>query len=156
LLARGGLVLSVSLLIACSGDDGVSPPQRYSVGGSVTGLQTGSVVLQNNGSDDVSLASDGGFRFTTSLPAGTTYSVVVASQPPGQTCQVSSGTGTVSGLDGGELILRNSGADDFSVTADGGFTFAAALASGSTYSVEVAAQPAGQACTVTDGSGRDG
>jgi len=172
----GGLVLSVSLLTACSGDDGVSPPQRYSVGGSVTGLQNGSLVLQNNGSDDVSIASDGRFLFTTSLPAGTTYSVAVASQPPGQTCQVSSGTGTVgeanvadvivacqpttytiggmiSGLDGGELILQNEGADDLSVTADGGFTFAAALISGSTYVVEVAAHPAGQACMVTDGSG---
>ena len=172
----GGLVLFVSLLTACSGDDGVSPPQRYSVGGSVTGLQNGSVVLQNNGSDDVSMAADGAFRFTTSVPAGTTYSVAVASQPPGQTCQVSSGSGTVgeanvadvvvvcqpttytiggmlSGLDGGELTLRNNGADDLPVTADGGFTFAAALASGSTYSVEVAAQPAGQACAVTDGSG---
>ena len=63
--------------------------------------------------------------------------------------------GQVSGLNGTGLILRNNGADDLSVSANGGFSFATPLASAAAYSVTVAVQPSGpaQTCSVTQGQG---
>ncbi len=61
--------------------------------------------------------------------------------------------GTVSGLTGTGLILQNNGVDNKSVTADGTFNFATAIASGAAYAVTVQTQPTGQICTVTNGSG---
>jgi hypothetical protein len=64
--------------------------------------------------------------------------------------------GTVSGLTsalGGSLVLQDNGAGNLPVQANGSFTFAAALASGSSYAVTVATQPTGQTCTVAAGTG---
>lgn len=63
--------------------------------------------------------------------------------------------GTVSGLAGSGLVLRNNGADDLSVATAGTFTFTAALANGSGYAVSVAAQPSNpsQTCTASNNSG---
>lgn len=64
--------------------------------------------------------------------------------------------GTVTGLSGSGLVLRNNGGSDLAVSGNGSFAFSAALASGSTYSVTVLTQPAnpGQICTVLrNGSG---
>ena len=51
------------------------------------------------------------------------------------------------------MVLRNNGGDDLPVTANGPFTFATAVTSGAAYQVMVATQPAGQSCSVTNGSG---
>ena len=63
--------------------------------------------------------------------------------------------GTVSGLVGSGLVLRNNGGDDLVVSASGTFKFATALASGAAYSVSVSTQPGNPAqnCVVTNGSG---
>jgi uncharacterized delta-60 repeat protein len=63
--------------------------------------------------------------------------------------------GTVSGLAGTGLVLRNLGTDDLSITGSGGFTFTTPIPSGTPYSVTVATQPANpaQVCIVTNGSG---
>lgn len=63
--------------------------------------------------------------------------------------------GTVAGLAGRGLILRNSDGDSVSVSASGSFTFAVALSSGASYAVTVAMEPStpGQTCVVMDGSG---
>lgn len=61
--------------------------------------------------------------------------------------------GSVSGLTGTGLVLRNNGGDNLSITTNGAGTFATKLASGSTYSVTVMTQPTGQTCTVTNGNG---
>jgi hypothetical protein len=64
-----------------------------SVGGTLTGLQSGySVILSTNGMALV-LTQNGDFRFANSLPNGTTYNVVVAQQPLVGTCQVTNPTG---------------------------------------------------------------
>src|SRR4029077_17666249 len=65
--------------------------------------------------------------------------------------------GVVSGLTGSGLVLRNRGSDDVSIAANGSFTFATALASGSAYSVTVQTQPADPTlnCIVMD-AGRAG
>jgi len=63
--------------------------------------------------------------------------------------------GTVSGLAGSGLILRNNGGDDLAISGNGGFTFATPVPDGDSYSVTVASQPGGPAqnCTVSNGSG---
>ena len=155
------------------------PPATYTIGGNLSGLGAGkSVVLLNNGGDALTRNANGGFSFATALASGATYSVTVGTQPVGQTCTVSNGSGTVasanvtnvavscanvptytiggsvSGLVTGRSVgLLNNGGDALTVNANGGFSFATALASGASYAVTVGTQPAGQVCTVNNGSG---
>lgn len=60
--------------------------------------------------------------------------------------------GNVSGLTG-SVTLQNNGGDDLIQAADGAFVFGTPVDAGNTYAVTVSAQPAGQTCTVTNGSG---
>jgi hypothetical protein len=156
-----------------------NPPPRYTIGGTVSGLSASGLVLRNNGADGLAIATDGSFTFATPLTSGSGYSVTVFSQPSGQTCTVSGGSGTVgnanvtsvavscitnrytiggtvTGLTGSGLVLRNNGGDDLSVPANGSFTFATSLTVGSSYSVTVFSQPSGQTCSVSAGSGTVG
>ena len=66
--------------------------------------------------------------------------------------------GTVSGLTGSGLVLRNNGGDDLPVSTSGTFTFANKIAVGAAYVVTVSTQPANptQTCVVTNGSGTMG
>jgi len=66
--------------------------------------------------------------------------------------------GTVSGLAGTGLVLRNNGGDDLPISTNGAFTFATPVASGGAYTVTVFAQPGTptQTCTVGNGSGTVG
>jgi len=153
------------------------PPSTYSVGGTTAGL-SGTVTLQNNGSDDLAVNADGPFTFATALGDGSAYAVTVLTQPTGQTCTVSNGSGTISAANvtsvavncvdnvaptytvsgvvsglSGAVTLQNNGSDDLAVNADGPFTFATALGDGSAYAVTVLTQPKGQTCTVSNGSG---
>ena len=57
---------------------------------------SGTVGLLNNGGDNLSVSSNSGFTFATSLANGASYAVTVGTQPAGQTCEVGSGTGTIS------------------------------------------------------------
>ena len=66
----------------------------YSVGGTVSGL-SGTVVLQDNGADQLSVSASGSFTFATQLASGAAYNVTVQANPSGQTCTVSNGSGTV-------------------------------------------------------------
>lgn len=146
----------------------------YSVGGAISGLGA-TVVLQNNGGDDLTLTANAGFTFATTLINGNAYSVTVSMQPIGQTCVVTNASGTInagnvtnvtvtctdnfytvggatSGLSSW-LILQNNGGDDLTVTSNGSFTFDTALVNGSGYSVTILTQPVGQTCAVTNASG---
>lgn len=87
------LVVSILVIQACGSSS--STTTTYTVGGTVSGL-SGTVVLQNNGGNDLSLTADGSFTFTTALDDAATYAVTVLTQPTGQTCTVSSGSGTIS------------------------------------------------------------
>jgi len=70
------------------------------IGGTVTGLASGnSVGLTNNSTDTITYkfsSSSDTFTFDTSLSSGSSYDVTVTSQPTGQVCTVTSGTGSVS------------------------------------------------------------
>jgi len=174
-LALPSLLLTV-LLAACGG--GNDAPLHYPLGGSVNGLAGGTLVLQVNDGETVSLSADGTFQFPTELPRGTAYVVSVQTQPnnPAQTCSVSQGSGTlnaavndiavhcstnaysiggtVSGLTGQGLMLRNNGGDDLPIDADGSFQFSQPVASGATYLVTVVSQPnaPAQTCSVNQSS----
>jgi len=150
------------------------------VGGTVSGLAGTSLVLQNNGDDDLPISADGSFTFTTPLADGSTYAVTVLNQPtsPSQTCSVINGSGTLagaditdvsvtcvtdtfaiggttSGLDGPGLVLQNNGGDNLIITSGGRFEFTNRLDDGSDYSVTVLTQPTSpkQVCVVSNGSG---
>jgi hypothetical protein len=161
-----------NVAVACRTDS-------FRIGGTVNGLDGTGLVLQNNGADDVTIASNGSFTFTQELASGASYHVTVRTQPvnKSQTCTIANATGTVgsgdvrnvrvtcatntyqirgtvTGLVGHGFILRNNG-DDIGIDADGGFTFAREVASGGNYNVTVQRQPNDptQACTVANGSG---
>ena len=152
-----------------------SLPAPHTVGGTITGL-SGSVVLTNNGGDDFTAIADGSFTFATFVPAGNSYQVGVRSQPPNQRCTVSSGSGTVgsadinnivvkcvttaftvggtiSGLVGSPVVLRNNGGDDLKLFANGSFVFTTRVADSATYQVTVLAQPENQQCSIANASG---
>ncbi len=85
-LRHGVLIVSASLLAACN---------PITIGGSVTGLAGAGLVLQNNGGDDLAITADGDFTFATALPnSGGPYEVTIKSQPSGQVCTVTNGSGT--------------------------------------------------------------
>lgn len=69
------------------------PTTTQTIGGNVSGL-SGTVVLRNNGGDDLSLSADGAFTFSTPVGTGVPYNITVGTQPTGQHCQVQNGTGT--------------------------------------------------------------
>ena len=70
---------------------------KFAVGGTVSGLTGGGLVLQNNGGDDLAIGANGVFTFATALLDGSTYNVTVKAQPtgPSQTCTVTNGAGTL-------------------------------------------------------------
>jgi 6-phosphogluconolactonase (cycloisomerase 2 family) len=136
-------------------------------------------VLQNGGGDNLAISGNGPFTFATKLAAGAGYAVTVLTQPgsPTQTCAVTnaSGTvgmsdvtnvsvtcttktyavgGTVTGLSGSGLVLRDNGGDDLPVSGNGAFSFATAIANGAAYSVSISVQPTNpvQNCTLTNGT----
>lgn len=145
----------------------------YTVGGTLSGL-SGTVVLQNNAADDLTLTADGTFVFPETLADGAVYAVTVKTQPSGQVCTVANGTGTISGANvsnvtvtclntytiggavewlSGTVVLQNNGGDDLSITANGNFTFTTPIADGTAYEITVLTQPAMQTCTVSNGTG---
>lgn len=73
----------------------------YTIGGTVSGLTTTGLVLQNNLGNDLVINSSGAFEFTTPLVNGSNYAVTVKTQPPdmSQVCVVSNGSGTLAGDD---------------------------------------------------------
>jgi len=174
-LASAAIALA-TLLGACTGGGssvGVSGAS-YTVGGTVSGL-AGTVVLDLNGSGDLSVPSDGPFAFPDPVPDGGAYDVTVLTQPAGEMCTVGSGLGTVAGANvtnlsvvcsattftvggavsglAGTVVLQANGADNLSVSANGPFSFPKPLADGGEYKVTVLTQPAGEVCSVGDDSG---
>ena len=73
-------------------------PERFSVGGSATGV-TGTLELVNNGSDRLTLTTSGAFAFADRLAAGDSYAVVVDVAPGDSSCFVLNGSGVISDAD---------------------------------------------------------
>lgn len=65
------------------------------VGVTLAGLKTGLfLTLSNNGSDPLSMTAVGTGTFNKSLLNGQPYAITITTQPVGQTCTVTNGTGT--------------------------------------------------------------
>jgi hypothetical protein len=171
-----GVVTNVTnVIVTCS-------TNTYSVGGAVSGLAAGNqVTLTNNGADPLTVRADGAFTFATPIAYNSSFNVTVGTQPIGQTCTVSNGSGsgvtanvtnvsvhcstnptftisvTVSGLaKGKQVTLINNGTDPLTVfaTQNGTLrTFSTPVTFGGSYLVTVGSQPGGQTCTVSNGSG---
>jgi hypothetical protein len=176
-------VIAILSVAGCGGGtlNNSSAPVTYTIGGTVAGLSGSGLVLQNNGSNALTVsAGAASFTFSTAIASGGAYSVTVLSQPsnPSQTCMVSGGSGTVasanvtsvqltctsiytiggtiSGLSGSGLVLQDNGSNALTVSAGAAsFTFSTAIASGGAYSVTVLSQPSNpsQTCRVSSGSG---
>jgi hypothetical protein len=166
--------ISTLFLAGCGG--GSSGSSGISVGGNVTGLVAGtSVTVLNNGSNPTTVAANGSFVFSGTLSSQDAYNVTVGTQPPGQTCIVSNGSGTISfsganvtnvaldcvanlsiggivtGLtNGASVTLQNNflANETATITANGTYTFPMLFTLGSLYSITVLTQPVGEACTV--------
>lgn len=156
--------------------------RRFTIGGSVEGLQGAGLVLRLNGGNDLAIAGGGSFVFETPIESGKSYEVTVAANPttPPQTCTVERGSGTVgaanvrnvvvrcalntypiggtvSGLaPGARVVLENNGGDPVEAAADGAFTFPTPVATGGQYNVSVRTQPVNQNCSVANATGTVG
>jgi len=76
----------------------VCTPSSLTIGGTVTGLSAGkSVVLQDNGGNATTVSANGPFNFSTSVAYQSPYAVTVSTQPTGESCAVTNGSGTVPG-----------------------------------------------------------
>lgn len=72
---------------------------KYLIGGTLSGLGTGgSLTLNDNGGDALTLTANGTFQFATPLAIGASYDVTLSTSPIGQLCALSSaGPGQVVG-----------------------------------------------------------
>jgi hypothetical protein len=166
-------------LDACGGGAGGGSSSGYTIGGDLSGLPSGGqeITLLNNGTDALTLVTNGPFTFSHEVPNGGNYNVTIKTQPAAGTCVVSNGSGTHSNANvtvtcstntytvGGNLVglasgqqvtLQNNGAALLTLTTDGTFSFSTQIPYAGTYSVTVSSQPSQasqQFCTVSNGSG---
>ncbi len=156
----------------------VCSANNYTVGGTVSGLNSGGqFTLQNNGSNTLPVTSNGSFQFTTPIAFNSSYNVTVGAQPTGQTCTVMNGSGaaivsnvtnvsvvcaantftiggTLSGLGASDQVtLLDNGGNSLTLTANGPYAFTTPVALNSGYNVTVGTQPVGQMCSVSNGNG---
>jgi hypothetical protein len=69
----------------------------YTLGGSIFGLRTSGLVL-TDGMDDLPVSANATqFSMPNALASGSDYAVTIKAQPRSGTCQITRGTGTVSG-----------------------------------------------------------
>lgn len=151
------------------------PPTTFLVGGTVTGLAGGTLILAN-GEDELQITTDGPFTFQTAVADGGTYNVTIKSQPSGGFCTIENGSGTVTGANvsnvavtcdatptytvggtisglTGTLVIANNGVNELTITQNGPFTFTTPLATGSNYVVSIVMQPSGELCSIQNGTG---
>jgi exo-beta-1,3-glucanase (GH17 family) len=176
LLHRCWLTAGLLLALAgCSGSQNWPHSGAYvSISGSVSGMPSGGLVLLDNGTDALTVNANGAFTFALTLAPNASYAVTVQTQPQGAVCTVSNGTGTattnvssvsvvclpdvtvggtVTGTNGGVVVLTDNQTDTLAVGSDGAFTFAQKIHAGGAYAVAVKTPPAGELCSVTNGAG---
>ncbi len=151
------------------------PPAPLTIGGSVAGLSGSGLVLQLNGANDLAVSAAGKFNFAKAQAKGSAYAVTVKSSPATpvkQTCTVSQGSGSISGvpinnitvtcttntfavggtvskLSGKGLVLQLNGANDLAIAKNGKFIFSGIrLPDGSDYNVAIKSSPAKQMCVI--------
>jgi uncharacterized repeat protein (TIGR03803 family) len=154
--------------------------QPFSLGGTISGLGAHTGLVLSDGTDSLMVAANAtSFTLPTKLAFGSTYAVTIASSPPGLTCSVSNGGGTmpaanvtnvaiacsdqsytiggsIQGLSGTGLVLANDGATLNVNSGSTSFMMPTPVASTSAYLVTVQTQPTNETCTVSNGSGTVG
>ena len=68
----------------------------YSIGGTITG-SSGAIIIQNNGADDLIVYDSSEFTFDTKVVQGAQYNVTIKAQSTTETCEITNGSGTVTG-----------------------------------------------------------
>lgn len=173
---RAGAALACAVaLTACGGDDG-----QLLLGGQISGVTKAGLVLTNNGGSDYAVpppangSGAGEFYFPNLISTDDRYNVEYKSLPDNvETCTITNGSGraayhvytvyvtcklkehalsgTVANLKG-QLVLVNG--SDRVVLEPGATSFNfTKVAQDSPYTVAVLTQPAGQTCSVGNGSG---
>jgi hypothetical protein len=154
-----------------------APAVQLTVGGTVSGLAGGEVVLQLNDGEELTVNTDGKFKFPKALTKGAAYAVTVKTSPAlpvKQTCTVGQGSGSiagtvvgnvavacttntyavggiVSGLSGKSkgLVLELKGGNEIKIAKNGNFVFPdTRLPDGSDYNVAIKSTPVGQKCII--------
>lgn len=159
-----GPVTDISL--ACS-------RQTFTLGGTVTGLDAGLLLVESATAQQLPVTTTP-FSFAQPIPYGTNVSVSIATHPASTFCRASNGTGTltapktdvaidcrpgftlsgtITGLTGSGLVLREGGTLQTLSPDAGTFDFPLVVPSGDPYAVTIAAQPTQQSCVVSNGTG---
>jgi len=144
---------------------------NYTISVETSGL-SGTLVVQDSQGSQLTFTTNNTQTFSGTYTSGSTYSVTVVTQPTGQTCTLGSNASgtitknitvdatcvnnytisvTVTGLSG-TLVVQDSQGAALTFTTNTTQTFSGSYASGSTYSVTVETQPAGQTCTLSSNS----
>jgi len=165
-----GAANNATIVVTCAGPS-------YAVGGSISGLSTGGLVLANS-TDTLSVpAGAQSFAMPTPVLSGSNYAITVQTQPANLTCTVAHGSGpmgagavtsvaitcavatytvggTISGLGNKSGLVLENGNDVLDVPAGGTtFTMHNAVANSASYDITVQTTPALTSCSVTHGSG---
>lgn len=143
--------------------------------GRVAGLDGPGLVLQYQDGITRPIEANGAFRFP-GVPTDAAWAITIAAQPKGAHCTLSHRTptsgdapalevecvpvhrigGSVTGLAGRGLRLRDNGGESLEIAADGAFTFPGARPAGDAYEVSIETQPDQSVCAVSRGAGRMG
>jgi N-acetylneuraminic acid mutarotase len=85
-------LLSIALALGSCGGGKSSNGSAFTIGGTISGLTAGSVVLIDNGTTTVSVAAGATtWTFPGTFASGSSYSVSVLAQPTGELCEVTGG-----------------------------------------------------------------
>lgn len=90
----------------------------HTIGGTVSGM-SGTLILRNNGSNDLTVSSDGLFTFSTPVYTGYSYAVTVYTNPVGYSCSITHGSGTITGPDITDVAVSCVEVDTTSPTVTG-------------------------------------
>ncbi len=174
---------NVALTVGCSdqsyaisGTVTITAPNGVSTGS----LSDQGLVLTNSANGDAYTftASGTAFAMAMAVPYGSAYALSVTTQPAGLSCSVNNPSvtmpagnvtnvavtcsdqsftlgGTIAGLGSASgLVLTNEGGDSTTILANAtSFSMNTPVPYGAAYAVAVSQSPAGQACTVTQGTG---
>ena len=140
----------------------------YTISGTVSGLvATQGVTLANNGANSTVVNANGNFSFSVPVGYGTNYAVTVGTQPTGETCRITGGSGANVTANVSSVVVTcrlalayvvnstDATVSQYSVGLDGGLTsIGAAVSTGGTNSNVIAVDPTGRYAYVTNhGSG---
>lgn len=165
-------LLAAAALSACGGSASTT---TVTLGGTVTGLSSGTVTLTNGTATLTLAAGTTGFTFPSAIGVSSVYNVVVHTQPADLSCRVTNGYGvagtsnitnlvvscapnhnlggSITGLSTNGLVLAN-GSDTVSAPANAtSFVFPNKTGEGFSYGVTVLTQPQGLTCQILNGTG---